>query len=326
MAVVSGDGWLSLRGRRRLGQAARRLEVQRRCRRGRGRQARQRLCLQPRRAPDDACSTATATSCAPGARASFTRPHGVHMAPDDTIWLTDDGDHTVRQCTLEGKVLLTLGVPGKPAPYMSGEPFHRCTHTALSPQGDDLRLRRLRQFARPQIHARRQVADVVGRARHRSRPVQHRRTTSAATPTAGSMSPTARTTASRCSTATASTRRSGTTCTAPRGLYMETGTRTPRFYIGEIGAGMAVNIRPAEYAGRGSASIRTRARCWRGSATRTAGLEPGQFISPHGIAVDSRGDIYVGEVSFTNWGNRYRAKGGQFPPGLRALQKLVKVD
>src|ERR1700722_5916656 len=33
----------------------------------------------------------------------FKNAHGVHMAPDDTIWLTDDGDHTVRQCTLEGK-------------------------------------------------------------------------------------------------------------------------------------------------------------------------------------------------------------------------------
>ena len=66
----------------------------------------------------------------------FLRPHGVFMAPDETIWLTDDGDHTVRQCTLDGKVLLTIGIPGKPAPYMWGEPFHRCTHTALSPQGD----------------------------------------------------------------------------------------------------------------------------------------------------------------------------------------------
>ena len=68
----------------------------------------------------------------------FTRPHGVHMAPDDTIWLTDDGDHTVRHCTLDGRVLLTLGIPGKPSPFMSGEPFHRCTHTALSPQCDHL--------------------------------------------------------------------------------------------------------------------------------------------------------------------------------------------
>ena len=47
-------------------------------------------------------------------------------------------------------------------------------------------------------------------------------------------------------------------------------------------------------------------------------------MSPHGLAVDSHGDIYVGEVSFTNWGNRYKGQG--FPPGLRALQKLVKVD
>ena len=69
-------------------------------------------------------------------RGRLPRPHGVHIAPDDTIWLTDDGDHTVRHCTLDGKVLMTLGVPGEAKPYMSGEPFHRCTHTALSPQGD----------------------------------------------------------------------------------------------------------------------------------------------------------------------------------------------
>ena len=56
---------------------------------------------------------------------------------------------------------------------------------------------------------------------------------------------------------------------------------------------------------------------------RPAGLETGQFVSPHGLAVDSRGDIYVGEVSFTNWGNRY--KGQPHPPGLRSLRKLVKT-
>ena len=56
---------------------------------------------------------------------------------------------------------------------------------------------------------------------------------------------------------------------------------------------------------------------------RPAGLELGQFISPHGLAVDSRGDIYVGEVSFTNWGQSLQGQG--HPPGLRSLQKLVKV-
>jgi len=42
------------------------------------------------------------------------------MAPDDTIWLTDDGDHTVGHRTLDGKVLLTIGIPGTPKAYMSG--------------------------------------------------------------------------------------------------------------------------------------------------------------------------------------------------------------
>jgi len=64
------------------------------------------------------------------------RTQGVHMGPDDSIYLTDDGGHFVRKCSLDGKVLRELGLPGKPAPYMSGEPFHRCTHTALSPKGE----------------------------------------------------------------------------------------------------------------------------------------------------------------------------------------------
>jgi hypothetical protein len=111
----------------------------------------------------------------------------------------------------------------------------------------------------------------------------------------------------------------------PSGLYMETGTRTPRFFVGEIGPDMAVNIelpncgpRVSIYTSKGELLARL--------GRPHAGLEPGQFISPHGLAVDSRGDIYVGEVSFTNWGRRVRAKGEQLPPGLRSLQKLVRVE
>jgi hypothetical protein len=109
------------------------------------------------------------------------------------------------------------------------------------------------------------------------------------------------------------------------GLCMETGTRTPRFYVGEIGPDMAVNIdlpgcgpRVSIYTHKGELLARL--------GHEHAGLATGQFISPHGLAVDSRGDIYVGEVSFTNWGRRVRAKGEPIPPGLRSLQKLVKVS
>jgi hypothetical protein len=41
----------------------------------------------------------------------FPRAHGVHIDPEQTIWLTDDGAHCVRRCTLEGKVLMTLVPP-----------------------------------------------------------------------------------------------------------------------------------------------------------------------------------------------------------------------
>ena len=66
----------------------------------------------------------------------FRRAHGLHIDADDNLYCTDDGDHTVRKCSTDGKVLLTIGIPDKPAPYMSGEPFNRCTHTALSPKGE----------------------------------------------------------------------------------------------------------------------------------------------------------------------------------------------
>jgi hypothetical protein len=104
----------------------------------------------------------------------------------------------------------------------------------------------------------------------------------------------------------------------PSGLYLEPRPQG-RFYVGEIGAGMAVNQdmpnigpRVSIYSGKGELLARL--------GNRRAGLELGQFISPHGLAVDSRGDIYVGEVSFTNWGRR-----GPVPPGLRSLQKLRRL-
>jgi hypothetical protein len=50
------------------------------------------------------------------------------------------------------------------------------------------------------------------------------------------------------------------------------------------------------------------------------GEAPGQFIAPHGIAVDSHGDIYVGEVSFTIRGSKLDP-----PRELRSLSKLRRV-
>ena len=49
------------------------------------------------------------------------------------------------------------------------------------------------------------------------------------------------------------------------------------------------------------------------------GDDPGRFYSPHGIAVDSKGNIYVAEVSWSDYGSRMDP-----PTELRSLQKLVR--
>src|SRR6476469_2458565 len=56
----------------------------------------------------------------------------------DRIYVFNRGDHpmVVLDRATYAKVLLTSGIPNKPAPFMSGDPFHRCTHTALSPKGE----------------------------------------------------------------------------------------------------------------------------------------------------------------------------------------------
>ncbi|MHB8907264.1 MAG: hypothetical protein ACYDAA_00065 [Syntrophales bacterium] len=45
----------------------------------------------------------------------FSNPHGLLITPDDIAYCTDDTDHTVRKCTLDGKVLMTLGTKGQPS-------------------------------------------------------------------------------------------------------------------------------------------------------------------------------------------------------------------
>src|SRR5262249_22855823 len=53
------------------------------------------------------------------------------------------------------------------------------------------------------------------------------------------------------------------------------------------------------------------------------GYGPTEFLAPHGLAGDSHGDLYVGEVSWTNWPQTFRDK--PRPDNLRSLHKFRKV-
>ena len=248
----------------------------------------------------------------------FSRAHGLEIAPDQTLFCTDDGDHTMRHCTLDGKVLMTIGIPGKPAPYMSGEPFHRCTHTAQSPEGDiyisdgygNARVhkyapdgKRLFSWGEPgtdpgQFNIAHNIccdADgwvyVADRENHRVQVFDGN---------------------GKYETQFHNMHRPCGLCMAQRSDSL--------IYVGELGAGMNVNRNMPNIGPR--VSIMTlRGETLKRLGDLPAGTEPNRFIAPHGLAVDSHGDIYVGEVSFTN----QRNMGMDPPDDLPSLRKLKRV-
>ncbi len=77
----------------------------------------------------------------------FVRPHGIWIGPDDSLYLSDDLDHTVRKYSADGELLLKLGTSGLPSDtgvtnndYRSitrpGPPFNQPTNLALGLDGD----------------------------------------------------------------------------------------------------------------------------------------------------------------------------------------------
>lgn len=81
----------------------------------------------------------------------FSRAHGITITPGDIVWCTDDRDHTVRKFTKDGKLLQTLGTPNQPSdsgyeasaltsPLLTikrgAGPFNRPTRLAMAPNGE----------------------------------------------------------------------------------------------------------------------------------------------------------------------------------------------
>ena len=246
----------------------------------------------------------------------FSRAHGIHIDSDDTLYCTDDGDHTVRKITTDGKVLLTIGVPNQPAPFLSGKPFNRCTHTALSPKGeiyvsDGYGNSRVHKYSPDGKHlmcwgttgtdpgefniVHNIVSDADGwvyvadRENHRVQVFDGNGKYEA----------------------------QWNNMHRPCALYC-CGGANPQFIIGELGPGMPVNTKHTNIGPRLSIVDKKGTTIARLGGQDGPGQEPGKFLSPHGLAVDSKGSIYVGEVSYTNWPSTHPGRAGAEKPALAA--------
>jgi len=63
---------------------------------------------------------------------------GVTIGPDGSVYCVDNGDHTVRQFTPDGVLLMTLGEAHKSSSAMSRIPFNRPAHLAVDPRDGGL--------------------------------------------------------------------------------------------------------------------------------------------------------------------------------------------
>jgi hypothetical protein len=251
----------------------------------------------------------------------FGRAHGLHIGPDEAIWCTDEGTHTVCKCSLDGKLLMRLGVPNNPAPRMSGKPFNRCTHTALSPNGDvyvsdgygNAAVHKFSpdgkylmswggsgsnrgQFNLPHnIHC---DADgwvyVADRENHRIQIFDGN---------------------GRYETQWNNLHR-------PSAMHFTSGP-CPLCFVGEIGPYMS-HIRDNPNLGPRVSILENGEVVGRLDSFGGPGTSLGQFTSPHGIAVDSRGDLYVGEVTVSSWPSLFPGK--PLPEPLNSLRKLRRLE
>jgi sugar lactone lactonase YvrE len=85
---------------------------------------------------------------------AFGRAHGICAGPDESIWVTDTGNHTVTKFSADGELLLELGTKGVPSDtgydttipikdqkgrtesVTGGPPFNQPTGVVVAPDGD----------------------------------------------------------------------------------------------------------------------------------------------------------------------------------------------
>ncbi len=261
----------------------------------------------------------------------FSRPHGIHIGPDDSVYCTDDLDHTVRKFDIDGNLLLTIGTSGCPSDTgafsvdyrnirRAGPPFNFPTNVALAPTGElyvadgygNARIHKFTDAGRllfswgspgreaGEFHVPHGIAvddsGIVYVADRENSRIQR-------------------------FTSEGSFIDEWTDVARPCEVFIDS---QERVFVAELGfqAGMFPgNVAPSPNASGGRVSVFSNkglllAR-WGGGTNPCA---PGDFFAPHDIWVDSQENIYVSEVTFTAGINQ-----GLVGPEAHTLQKFIKV-
>ena len=244
----------------------------------------------------------------------FKRPHGITIDKNNILYCVDDDGHWIGRFTAEGKLLSSIGTRSQGAVAQSGEPFNRPTKVAFDPRTSDL------YIADGYGNARVHKFSVEGKhlfswGEYGTDPGQFNLPHSVCTDSEGKVY-----VADRENHRIQIFDDQGNYLTQLNNMHRPCGLHIADdlLYIGQLPPQLPVN---AGYPNIGvCVSIHdvTGKRLARLGDARL-GESPGQFIAPHGLAVDSRGDIYVGEVSWTAYGCSLDP-----PRKFKSFRKLVK--
>ena len=241
------------------------------------------------------------------------RTHGLYIAHDDSLLVADDGIHTIQKFSPQGEKLMEIGERNKPAAKWGGEPFNRPTSAAIMPSNNDVYISdgygnsRVHvytsageyrfswgspgidagQFIRPHnvaIDADDRVY-VADRECHRVQIFDAK----------------------------------GNFITMWNNIHRPDAMvlREDKIFIGELNGIAGVDDAPGLGHRVGVYDLNGKLLARFGDPIEGEG--PGQFIAPHGIAVDSHGDLYVSEVSFTIRGQHMDP-----PRELKSFKKLTR--
>jgi DNA-binding beta-propeller fold protein YncE len=248
----------------------------------------------------------------------FKRPHGITLSPDGSLYCVDDSNHVIRQYTPEGKLLGTLGSPGQASPFQEGSPFNGPTKVALDPKTGDLYV--ADGYGNSRIH--KFSADgrlLFSWGRPGCDPGEFNVVHSVGTDKEGYVY-----VADRENHRLQIFDSQGRYITQWNNLHRPCGLHIasngdPLCYVGEIAPSLAINQNFPNLGPRISIYNLKGQRLARLGDLRP-GEMPHQFWAPHGIATDSRENLYVAEVSWSFLGRTLTP-----PRELRSFRKLVRL-